>query len=254
VAMAAEQYRMACAVQDPDGCMNLGRMYDSPHPGVSMDRGKARQYYATACDGNVAYACTALGLAASKGEGGAADDRKALVMFAKGCDGGSMQGCGMLGIAYATGRGVAQDDVRGRSWLTAGCNGKDTPSCNALGAMYANGRGGIARDSAKAMTLWRDACTGAPSMSEACANLGAGYLHGSGVMHDDVRAGSFLSQGCEGGVAMGCSLLASMYEAGSSVTTRSVARAAEFYKRGCDGGDQKACEWIRKNPQPAPKK
>ena len=253
---AIAQYRLACDAQDPEGCSNLGRMFDSPHQGVSMDRGKARQYYATACDGNVAYACTALGLATSKGEGGPVDDRKAAVLFGKGCDNGNLQGCGMLGLAYATGRGLTQDETKGRSWLTVGCNGKDTPSCNALGAMYANGRGGAARDSSRAMTLWRDACTGAPSMPEACANLGAGYLRGSGVMRDDGRAGSFLSQGCEGGVAMGCTLLATMYEAGSAVTAKSVARAAEYYKRGCDGKDERACEWIRKNPQPAapPKK
>ena len=72
-------------------------------------------------------------------------------------------------------------------------------------------------------------------------------------MRDDVRAGSFLSQGCEGGFAMGCTLLATMYETGTSVTAKSVTRAAEFYKRGCDGGDQKACAWITANPQP-PKK
>ncbi len=256
VPQALGQYRLACDAQDPDGCMNLGRMYDAPHQGISMDRGKARQYFATACDGNSAYACTALGLAASKGEGGPVDDRKAMQLFAKGCDGGNMQGCGMLGLGYVAGRGTSQDEVRGRSLLTVGCNGKDTPSCNGLGSLYANGRGGAARDSAKAMSLWRDACTGAPSMPEACANLGAGYLRGSGVMRDDGRAGSFLSQGCEGGVAMGCTLLATMYEAGSAVTTKSVARAAEYYKRGCDGKDERACEWIRKNPQPAapPKK
>ena len=255
VPQAAALYRTACEVKDPDGCMNLGRMYDSPHQGVSMDRGKARQYYATACDGGSAYACTALGNAASKGEGGPVDDHKAFTLYAKACDAGDMPGCGRLGLALVFGKGVAQDEVRGRSWLVAGCNGKDAPACNTLGVLYANGRGGVARDSAKAMTLWRDACNSTASIAESCANLGAGYLRGSGVMHDDVRAGSFLSQGCEGGIAMSCTLLATMYEAGSSVTAKSVTRAAEFYKRGCDGGDETACTWVKAHPQPAaPKK
>ena len=253
VPQAIGQYRLACDAQDPDGCMNLGRMYDSPHQGISMDRGKARQYFATACAGNVAYACTAIGLAASKGEGGPVDDKKAVVMFGKGCDNGDIQGCGMLGLSYATGRGIGQDEARGRSFLTVGCNGKDSTSCNALGAMYADGRGGAVRDSSRAMTFWRTACTGTPSIAEACGNLGAGYLKGSGVMRDDVRAGSFLSQGCEGRYATACTQLATMYETGTSVTAKSVTRAADFYKRGCDGGDQKACAWITANPQP-PKK
>ena len=72
-------------------------------------------------------------------------------------------------------------------------------------------------------------------------------------MRDDVRASQYLSQGCEGGFATGCTLLGSMYEAGSSVTAKSVTRAAEFYKRGCDGGDQKACAWVSANPQPTRK-
>ena len=253
VALATAQYRVACDAQDPDGCMNLGRMYDSPHQGVSMDRGKARQYFTAACDGGSGYACTAMGLAAVKGEGGPADDRKAVALFAKGCDAGDMRGCGQLGLAMVAGKGVAVDEVRGRSWLAAGCSGKDAQSCSALATMFANGRGGVARDSAKAMTLWRDACNGSPSIAEACGNLGSGYLRGSGVMRDDVRAGSFLSQSCEGGFAMGCTLLATMYESGTAITARSVTRAAEFYKRGCDGGDQKACAWITANPQPVKK-
>ena len=181
------------------------------------------------------------------------DDTKALFFLAKGCDGGSMQGCGLLGIAYANGKGVTQDEVRGRSWMQAGCNGSDAQSCNALAQMHANGKGGVPRDSVKAITFWKQACTSPQSVAESCANLGAGYLKGAGVMRDDVRAGQYLSQGCEGGVALGCTLLASMYETGTSVTAKSVTRAAEFYKRGCDGKNEAACAWITAHPQP-PKK
>jgi TPR repeat protein len=255
VPQAAALYRTACEVKDPEGCMNLGRMYDSPHQSVSMDRGKARQYFTIACDGGSGYACTALGNAAAKGEGGPVEEYKAYVLFAKACDAGDNPGCGRVGLALISGKGIAQDEVRGRSFLVSACNGKDAPACNTLGMLYANGRGGVARDSAKAMTLWRDACNSTASIAESCAYLGAGYLRGSGVMHDDVRAGSFLSQGCEGGIANSCTLLATMYEAGSSVTAKSVTRAAEFYKRGCDGGDQSACTWVKAHPQPAaPKK
>jgi TPR repeat protein len=252
VAKATEMFRTACDVNDPAGCMNLGRMYDSRHDGVSMDRGKARQYFTKACDGGNGYACTALGIAAQKGEGGPVDDTKASLLLAKGCDGGSMQGCGLLGIAYANGKGVTQDEVRGRSWMQAGCNGNDAQSCNALAQMHANGKGGVPRDSVKAITFWKQACTSPQGVAEACANLGAGYLKGAGVMRDDVRAGQYLSQGCEGGVALGCTLLASMYETGTSVTAKSVTRAAEFYKRGCDGKNEAACAWITAHPQALP--
>ncbi len=251
-AKALELFRTACDANDPAGCMNLGRMYDSRHDGVSMDRGKARQYFAKACDGGNGYACTAIGIATQKGEGGPVDEKKALLLLAKGCDGGSMQGCGLLGIAYASGKGVAQDEVRGRSWMQAGCNGNDAQSCNGLAQMHANGKGGVPRDSVKAITFWKQACVSPQSVAEACANLGAGYLKGAGVMRDDVRAGQYLSQGCEAGVALGCTLLASMYETGTSVTAKSVTRAAEFYKRGCDGKNDTACAWISAHPQALP--
>jgi TPR repeat protein len=104
----------------------------------------------------------------------------------------------------------------------------------------------------KAITFWKQACTSPQGVAEACANLGAGYLKGAGVMRDDVRAGQYLSQGCEGGVALGCTLLASMYETGTSVTAKSVTRAAEFYKRGCDGKNEAACAWITAHPQALP--
>ncbi len=247
-------YKVACDVQDPDGCMNLGRMYDSRHEGLSMDRGKARQLFTRACDDGSAAACTYIGLATAKGEGGPADDTKAAVLYAKACDGGHLEGCAMLGAATAAGNGTAQNDARAATLLERACSGGDAVGCNVLGILTANGRGGLTRDSVKAIGFWRQACTAASSSAESCAYLGAGYLRGAGVMRDDVRAGQYLSQGCEAGFAPSCSWLASMYESGSSVTAKSVTRAAEFYKRGCDGGDQKACAWIRANPQPVPAK
>ena len=253
---AADLFRTACDVGDGAGCMNLGRMYDSRHDGVSMDRGKARVRFAKACDLGSGFACTAVGLAASNGEGGPVDDKMAFTFFGKGCDLGNTQGCGLVGIAYTLGKGVAQDEVRGRSWMNAGCNGDDAATCNLLARIYANGRGGVARDSMKAILLWKKACINhSNSIPEACANLGEGYLRGIGVLRDDVRAAQYLSVGCEGGIPQGCTMLASMYDAGSSVTAKSASRAAELYKRGCDGGNQTACTWIKEHPQPAaPKK
>ena len=249
---AAGMYSLACDAKDPDGCMNLGRLYDARFDGLSMDRGKARQLYAKACDLGSAAACTYLGLAASKGEGGPVDDAKAATLYTKACDGGHMQGCALLGVATAAGKGVSQNDRSAAPLLARACAVGEPTACVTLGTMTASARGGLERDSVKAIGYWRQACMLA-GIAEGCANLGAGYLRGSGVMRDDGRAAQFLSQGCEGGFAIGCSLLGSMYEAGSAVTAKSVTRAATFYKRGCDGGDQKACAWISANPQPAKK-
>lgn len=254
VPRAVGLYRMACDAKDPEGCLHLARMYDSRHDGVSMDRGKARQLFAQACDGGSAEACTSIGLAASKGEGGPVDDARAATLYAKACDAGHLGGCALLGQAYSAGKGVSPNESRAATLLQRACTSTETAGCSTLGNLTANGRGGLQRDSVKAIGFWRQACLSASSSAEGCAHLGAGYLRGSGVMRDDVRAGQYLSQGCEGGFAVGCTLLASMYEAGTSVTAKSVTRAAEFYKRGCAGGDQRACSWVTANPQPEPKK
>ncbi len=253
VPRAVGLYRLACDAGDGAGCMNLGRMYDSRHDGVAMDRGKARQLFAQACEAGNAPACTLSGLAAAKGEGGPADASKAVLLYAKACDGGDMQGCGLLGMAYMTATGAQQNDQRAASLLQQSCVGGYTSACGGLGVMVASGRGGQSRDSTKAVTLWRQACTGAQSNAESCANLGGAYLRGSGVAKDDLRAVQYFSQACEGSYAPGCTSLAAAWESGTSVTAKSVTRATEFYKRGCAGGDQRACAWVAANPQPVKK-
>ena len=246
-------YRLACDARDPDACMHLGRMYDSRHDGVSMDRGRARTLFAQACDGGSAAACTYIGLATAKGEGAAADAAKAAMLYAKACDGGHLQGCGLLGIAYSTATGAPQSDTRAAPLLQRACTGGEARACGELGVLHASARGGLTRDSVKAVALWRQGCTAFDVASDACAWLGAAYLRGSGVSRDDGRAVQYLSQGCEGGFAPGCTMLAGVYEAGSTVTAKSVTRAATFYKRACDAGEPRACAWIRANPQPPAK-
>ena len=254
VPRAVGLYRLACDAGDGAGCMHLGRMYDSPHAGVSMDRGKARQLFAQACEAGDAAACTYSGLAITKGEGATADPARGALLFAKACDGGDMRGCGMLGNAYSNGAGAPQNDQRAAALLRQACDGGQLTFCGGLGTLTASARGGLTRDSVKAVALWRQACTAAASNAESCAALGTAYLRGSGTAKDDGRGVQYLSQACEGGLAAGCTALAAAYETGTAVTVKSVTRAAEFYKRGCDGGDQKACAWVRANPQPAPAK
>ena len=245
-------YRLACDAKDPEGCMHLGRMYDSRHEGLSMDRGKARQLFSQSCENGSAAACTYIGIATAKGETGAVDATLAARLFAKACDGGNLQGCGLLGVAYFNGTGAPQNDARAASLLARACTANETAACNALGTLQLQGRGGLSRDEAKAVGFWRQACTTAPSIAESCASLGLAYLRGSGAAKDDVRAVQFLSQACEGGSAVGCSGLASMYEAGTTVTAKSATRAYEFYKRACDGGDKAGCDWVKAHPTAAP--
>lgn len=245
-------YKLACDAADPEGCMHLGRMYDSRHEGLSMDRGKARQLFAQSCENGNAPACTYIGIATAKGETGSVDAAKAATYFAKACDGQHVQGCGLLGVALATGNGVTQNDARAGSLLVYACRANESVACAMLGTMQADGRGNLTRDSAKAVGYWRQGCTTAPSIADACVSLGQAYLRGSGIAKDEGRAAQYLSQACEGGAAAGCSGLAGMYDAGTTVTAKSPTRAYEFYKRACDGGDKAGCDWVKKHPSAAP--
>jgi uncharacterized protein len=249
VPRALELFRIACEAGDGIGCANLGRLYDAPREGVSMDRGKARTFYAQACERGVASGCTYSGIAALKGEGGPVDEAKAVQFFARACDGGDATACGYLGNALLDGRGTARNETLAITALTRGCDGGAALGCSGLGTAYANGRGGVSRDSVRAVTLWRSACT-AGAIPQACGNLGAAYQRGSGIARDDARAVQYLSQACESNYGAGCTGLAQMYEAGSAVTAKSPTRAAEFYRRGCTGGDERACVWTQQNPPP----
>ena len=236
-------FRQACDAGDPDGCVNLGRMYDTGR-GIGIDRGKARQFFTQGCDGGAVAGCTFLGLAASKGEGGPKDDAKAFAFYSQGCAGGHAQGCGLMGTALAAGRGTAVDDARAVTLLRQGCDANDAVACHGLGQMYAGARGGLARTDTRAASLYRQSCDA--GHAEACATLGSVYMAGLGLAKDDVKAVALWSQSCESGWAGGCSLLAGAYEMGTSTIPKNAGRAASLYRRACDGGDAKGCAFFRK--------
>lgn len=235
-------FRTACDVGDPEGCANLGRMYDAGR-GVAVDRAKARSFFATACDGGAWAGCTYLGLAAAKGEGTTKDEARAVAYYTQGCTGGHAMGCGLLGTALAAGRGVARDEARAVAAYTQGCNANDPGACNGLGVMLAGARGGVTRDEARAAVLYRQSCEA--GFAEACANLGSAHMAGRGLVKDDVKAVAMWSQACESGFAGGCTLLASAYENGTSATPRSDTRAQALYRRACDAGDARACAYFK---------
>ena len=76
--------------------------------------------------------------------------------------------------------------------------------CNELGVMYGTGEG-VAKDLARAATLYQRACDGGEMWG--CVNLGVMYGTGEGVARDRPRAIDLYQQACDGGQSWGCTLV-----------------------------------------------
>jgi TPR repeat protein len=75
---------------------------------------------------------------------------------------------------------------------------------------------------------------------EACRQLGAAYLEGTGVSKDLPRATALFVQACNGGNMAACSALALEYLEGPS-SERNPKAAVEMYQKACTGGFKPAC-------------
>ncbi|MDD2400542.1 MAG: sel1 repeat family protein, partial [Sulfurovum sp.] len=60
---------------------------------VQEDKAKAAEFYAKACEGNVALGCLALAFMYESGEGVKQDIQKAKEFYDKACKGGDVDGC-----------------------------------------------------------------------------------------------------------------------------------------------------------------
>jgi TPR repeat protein len=121
------------------------------------------------------------------------------------------------------------------------CEGGSADRCRRLAATYAMGRG-EARDEARAVTLYAQAC----EMKDAPACVFEGQMHeyAHGVPKDDARAAALYGRACDLGWLAGCYNLAIMLENGRGVDA-DVPRAVDLYERVCDAGANAGCAKAR---------
>jgi TPR repeat protein len=74
----------------------------------------------------------------------------------------------------------------------------------------------------------------------ACTDLGTSYWSGHGVAKDSARAATLYASACELGDARGCFYAANLYASGDGVATDRE-RAAQLYAKACAGGRVAAC-------------
>ncbi len=87
---------------------------------------------------------------------------------------------------------------------------------------------------------WQAACDGGNALG--CFNLGTLYERGQGVTQDFGQARTLYQKGCDGGNANGCFNLGLLYENGLGVTL-DYGQARTLYQKGCDGGSAKGCSY-----------
>jgi TPR repeat protein len=144
-------------------------------------------------------------------------------------------------------RANAGDDEGAIALMVEGCSRAEARSCSLLAERHVQGRG-VARDLAKGLSLYEQACTNEHAV--ACQKAGSIYANGGysdgtelGTVKGDVDlAKSFAlhERACNLGLPDGCMSVGYMYEHGEHVE-KDPEKAASLYKRACDNGLGDAC-------------
>jgi TPR repeat protein len=181
--------------------------------------------------------------------------------FERAARNGLGQAQGNLAHMYAVGQGVPRDETRARYWLEQAMAQDDANAINSYATLLMAGSGGVARDSARAIALYRRAAdlgsaaamnnlggayrdgdgvaqnydtarrwfekSAALHLPQAYTNLGAVYLQGQGVARDPQRAQTYFRTAAQKSEPQAEYNMGSMYLHGDGV--RSDRAAAQFW-------------------------
>ena len=146
-------------------CKDMSVIYDNGEGGIAKDAAKAFAYAEKSCGdggfdaadgGQVAFGCTAAGVALFEGIGRKIDADKGFAYFDKAC-GYSASYCANLGIAFNIGKGTKKDQAKARELFTRSCDADNATGCRELSVLLKKGQGG-AKDPAGATTAMEHAC------------------------------------------------------------------------------------------------
>jgi len=176
---AAEWYRKAAEIGNPNAQYKLGRMYQGfGGKGFPTDIAEAFKWYRKAAEQGYVDAQVWLGSMYYDGIGVPQDYAEAAKWCRKGAEQGDANAQLYLGSMYEYGHGVSQDYIVAAEWYRkAAEQGYDTAQFN-LGNMYSWGKG-VPQDYAKAIKWYRKAAE--QGFADAQLNLGNMYYNGKGV-------------------------------------------------------------------------
>lgn len=221
-------------------CAQLGYIYELGLYGIAVDHNRANHLYAGACDAQIGWACTNIGLSYESGRAVSQDSEIAAIYYQRGCELGSYTACSNLGMFYNHGIGVPRDLNASSRLFRLACDHDQSRGCSELGRLYQYGYG-VETDTARAAALYEKACR--LENAKGCTRLGWLYERGQGVEEDKPESFRLYTRGCELGDALGCNNagLSSEFGRGTAVN---FARAATYYERACNAGFARGCQRL----------
>ena len=164
-----------------------------------------------------------------------------LASYQDACEQGSAVACFNLGVKLDAGaEGVAKDPARAASLYRRACEAGSGPGCANLGAMLDKGEG-VPRDEAQAAIILQRACD--QGDGGGCHNLSRKVAAGRGVPADAARAAALARRACDLGQALDCEGLGEMTASGRGVP-QDLAAAATFYRKACDLDSPVGCQKL----------
>jgi len=231
-ARAVEWYQKACALEDAEGCFQLGNSRTNRSV-TERDEQKGAAAFERGCLFGSGEACNVWGEMTQEGRGTAKDPSLASALFKESCAGRSPAGCTNWGLALASGRGIQANIEAAFEPMHFACEHKSAPACQWLGEQFASGEN---THPAKALEYFDQAC----QMNDwaACRRL----LEESGTTKS-----SSLSNDIENRMKASCTAnpdacyqLALLLGTGNDAEERATERLTLFQK-ACNGAVTSAC-------------
>jgi len=194
-------------LHDRTACADLGFLYRTGAPGVTLDAKRGATYLQTACTGAgscsiTGCGCNELGWMLHTAEGGIGkDEGKASEYFAKACSSGDPMGCSNVADGLVGGWSGPVDDAAAAVAYRRACDLGDGRSCNELGVLFADGKG-VQRRRPAAFELFVRSC--GLGNAGGCADMADYYWLGEMVAQDQPRALLLWKKACAAKVAWAC--------------------------------------------------
>lgn len=239
----AERYTVECEQGKLEECNKLGNLYNTGM-GVSQDMDKAIQFLGIACNGNISYACTNLGIKYRVDFFGVEKDNakaveyflKAVKLYEKACDSryGSMSCLKVVNICNIDNK-IKESYIDLATSYVKSCANGDMKQCFKLGRWYDEGIG-VERNTSKAMELYEKSCDG--KVARGCNEAAKKYNS-----KDKAKSFSLFFKSSEMNDGEGFRNIGLKYANGSN-NDINYTKAKYFLKKACDLKDIVGCTYY----------
>lgn len=240
-------YEQGCKMEKPSSyaCTALGYQFEIGN-GVEKNVPKAIEAYEKACANGGMTGCTNLVSLHFAGKYSAMTDADAVKKATYACEQNAYS-CNMLGWMHQEGKSVEKNLEKAEEYYTRACRAASGLSCLNLAkllkvrtgqTLLANSDADTKAQHQKIREYGSMACT--YNYLDGCVWSGYEMFHGLHGSVDKNQALAFYKKACDGGNAIGCNNLATLYEGGVLVK-KDMAQAASYYEQACDKEEPLGC-------------